>query len=120
MKDKFVNHTGSPWMTNGIFKSISKKNKLYKKFLKKRPTHKNETDYKKYKNKLNHVIKTAKKAYNYEKQFVKYKNDTKKTWQTINEVLNRTKARKNQPDTFLQKSSNNNVTNLQEILTNTS
>jgi hypothetical protein len=47
MKDKFVNHTKSPWMTNGIFiKSISKKNKLYKKFLK-NPTHKNETDYKK-------------------------------------------------------------------------
>jgi hypothetical protein len=91
-----------------------------KNFLKNGQTHKNETDYKKYKNKLNHVIKTAKKAYNYEKQFVKYKNDTKKTWQTINEVLNRNKARKNQPDTFLQKSSNNNVTNLQEILTNTS
>ena len=113
IKDKFVNHTKSPWMTNGIFKSISKKNKLYKKFLK-NPTHKNETDYKKYKNKLNHVIKTAKKAY-YEKQFVKYKNDTKKTWQTINEVLNRNKTRKNLPDTFLQKSSNNNVTNPQEI-----
>ena len=100
-------------MTNGIFKSISNKNKLYKKFLKK-PTHKNEIDYKKYKNKLNHVIKTAKKAY-YEKQFVKYKNDTKKTWQTINEVLNRNKTRKNLPDTFLQKSSNINVTNPQEI-----
>jgi hypothetical protein len=75
MKDKFVNITKSPWMTNGIFKSISKKNKLYKKFLKK-ATRKNETGYKKYKNKLNHVIKTAKKAY-YEKQFVNYKNDTK-------------------------------------------
>ena len=35
MKEKFVNHTKSPWMTNGIFKSISKKNKLYKNFLKK-------------------------------------------------------------------------------------
>jgi hypothetical protein len=69
---------------------------------------------KKYKIKLNHVIKTSKKAY-YEKQFVKYKNDTKKTWQTINEVLNRNKTRKNLPDTLLQKSSNNNVTNPQEI-----
>jgi hypothetical protein len=38
-----------------------------------------------------------------------------KTWQTINEVLNRNKTRKNLPDTFLQKSSNNNVTNPQEI-----
>jgi hypothetical protein len=30
-------------------------------------------------------------------------------------VLNRNKTRKNPPDTFLQKSSNNNVTNPQEI-----
>jgi hypothetical protein len=57
---------------------------------------------KKYKIKLNHVIKTSKKAY-YEKQFVKYKNDTKKTWQTINEVLNRNKTRKNLPDTLYKR-----------------
>jgi hypothetical protein len=30
MKDKF--HTKSPWMTNGLFKSISKKDQLYKNF----------------------------------------------------------------------------------------
>jgi hypothetical protein len=72
-----VDHTKSPWMTIGIFKYISKKNKLYKNFLK-NPSYRNETTYKKYKNKLNHVIKTAKKAY-YETQFLKYKNDIKKT-----------------------------------------
>ena len=57
---------------------------------------------KKYKNKLNHVIKNAKKAY-YEKQFVKYKNNTKKTWQTINEILNINRTSKDLPDTILQK-----------------
>jgi hypothetical protein len=66
IKKKAVDHTQSPWMTIGVFKSISKKNKLYKNFLKK-PSYRNETAYKKYKNKLNHVIKTAKKAY-YETQ----------------------------------------------------
>ena len=100
-------------MTIGIFKSISKKNKLYKNFLK-NPSYRSETTYKKYKNKLNHVIKTAKKAY-YETQFLKYKNDIKKTWQTINEVLNRNKTRSKLPDTFLQKNSNNNVSNPLEI-----
>ena len=113
IRNKVVNNTKSPWMTNGIFKSISKKNKLYKKFLKK-PTRKNETDYKKYKNKLNHVIKNAKKAY-YEKQFVKYKNNTKKTWQTINEILNINRTSKDLPDTFLHKNSKNSVTNPQKI-----
>ena len=60
IRNKVVNNTKSPWMTNGIFKSISKKNKLYKKILEK-PTRKNETDYKKYKNELNHVIKKTKR-----------------------------------------------------------
>jgi hypothetical protein len=100
-------------VTIGIFKSIFKKNKLYKNVLKK-PCYRNETAYKKYKNKLNHVIKTEKKAY-YETQFLKYKNDIKKTWQTINEVLNRNKTRSKLPDTFLQKNSNNNVSNPLEI-----
>jgi hypothetical protein len=101
-------------MTIGIFKSISKKNKLYENFLKK-PSYINETACKKYKNKLNHVAnKTAKKAY-YETQFLKYKNDIRKTWQTINEVLHRNKTRSKLPDTFLHKNSNNNVSNPLEI-----
>ena len=58
--DRSVNHAKSPWLTSGILKSISKKNQLYKKFLKK-PSSRIETNYKKYKNKLNHLIKIAKK-----------------------------------------------------------
>ena len=49
-----------PQLTSGILKSISKKNQLYKKILKK-PSSKIETNYKKYKNKLNHLIKITKK-----------------------------------------------------------
>ena len=60
MKRKIIDHTKSPWMTSGILKSISKKNRLYKNSLKK-PSKRNELMYKTYKNKLNHVIKTAKK-----------------------------------------------------------
>ena len=40
IRNKVVNDTKSPWMTNGIFKSISKKNKL-KNFAKMRQTIKN-------------------------------------------------------------------------------
>ena len=58
--DRSVNHAKSTWLTSGILKSISKKNQLYKKFLKK-PSSRIETNYKKYKNKLNHLIKIAKK-----------------------------------------------------------
>ena len=45
MKRKTIDHNKSPWMTGGILKSISKKNKLYKKFLKK-PSYRNEVKYK--------------------------------------------------------------------------
>ncbi len=109
MKRKIIDHTKSPWMTGGILKSISKKNRLYKNSLKK-PSKRNELMYKTYKNKLNHVIKTAKKVY-YENQFIKYKNDIKMTWQKINEVLNRRKTKSKLPDTFLQKNSNINISN---------
>ncbi len=91
MKRKTIDHNKSHGMTGGILKSISKKNKLYKKFLKK-PSYRNEVKYKTYKNKLNHVIKTAKKVY-YENLFIRYKNDIKMTWQVINEVLNRSKTK---------------------------
>jgi hypothetical protein len=49
-------------MTRCIAKSVKQKNKLYKKYLQ-YPKGKNEKIYKKYKNKLNHVIKVAKKKY---------------------------------------------------------
>jgi hypothetical protein len=105
MKNKSFDHEKSPWMTGGVFRSISKKNRLFKTFFKK-PSYRNETMYKKYKNKLNHVIKSAKKI-NEEKnvrknyyQFLKYKNDMKMTWQTINKVLNRNKTREKLPDCF--------------------
>ncbi len=53
-------------MTKSIAKSVRKKNKLYKKFLC-HPTTNNEHKYKQYKNKLNHIIKIAKKKH-YEEQ----------------------------------------------------
>ena len=46
-----------PWLSNGLLKSIQKKIKLYKSFLRK-PTITSETVYKTYKNKLNHTVKT--------------------------------------------------------------
>jgi hypothetical protein len=54
------NKTRSPWMTNCILKSVRNRNKLYKIFLMNHST-KNEQLYKNHKNKLNHIIKMAKK-----------------------------------------------------------
>ena len=56
-------------------------------------------DIKRYKNKLNHVLRIAKKKY-YSEQFEDSKNDIKSTWKTINELLNKTKTRSKLPTSF--------------------
>ena len=96
-----IDYDKSPWMTQGISKSVEIKNRLYRKFLKNR-NERNNNIYKKYKNKLNHSIKIAKKDY-FENQFIKYKNNVKMTWQTINQVLHRNKSKGRLPDTFREK-----------------
>jgi hypothetical protein len=82
-------------MTSCIAKSVKQKNKLYRKCLQ-YSKGKTETIYKKYKNKLNHVIKVAKKKY-YEEQLIKYKHDTKVLWKTLNEIMNRNKINRMLP-----------------------
>ena len=63
-----------------ILKSVRSKNILYKAFLNS-PDDRKRQKYTKYKNRLNHVIKVAKKMY-YEKQLImqkKLKNDLEDT-----------------------------------------
>ena len=74
-----------PWMTKGIIKSISTKNKLYAKCYQK-----NKLDllsyYKKYLNKLTTVKRLAKEQY-YTSQLIERKQNMKKQWTIINELL---------------------------------
>ena len=64
------------WISNGILKSISTKNSLYKKFIKTKDNFWFKR-YKIYKSKLNHVIRLSKKLYHLS-YFETYKNDSKK------------------------------------------
>ena len=84
---KKINKDKSPWVTNCILKSVRTKNRLYKTYLM-NPTDKNEQVYKIYKNKLNHVIKIAKKKY-YESLLIKHKQNSRMVWKTLNEILNK-------------------------------
>ena len=52
----------------------------------KNPTPENSQKYKSYKNILNSVLRNAKRAY-YANTFNKYEKDSKKTWETISELL---------------------------------
>ncbi len=48
---------------------------------------------------LKKSINIIKRQY-YEACFCKFKDDIKKTWKTINEIINKTKKKKTFPDTF--------------------
>jgi len=80
------------------------KEKLYKKFIK-NPTKNNEQIYKKYRHKLNHLIRIAKTNY-YCKKFSQAQNDIKSTWNTTNQLLDKQKSKSLSPRSFLD---DNNV-----------
>ena len=75
-----------PWITKGILKSISIKNKYYKKYLKS----KNSNWYKKYKyyrDLLNHLIRKSKKDY-CASYFEKFQKNAKKLWCGVKDIIN--------------------------------
>ena len=108
-----INKHRSPWMTKCVLKSIKKKNKLYKKYLSD-SSKINENAYKKYKNKLNHVIRLSKKNY-YEQELIKYKHDSKMMWKTLNEIINRKTKKKEISNEFIDSNSTDSIINPKEI-----
>ena len=91
------------WITQGLIKSVAKKNRLYVAFRKATPgtasfTRKKE-DLKEYESVLKQVITLAKAQY-YEKQFKTYINDIKGTWAQIKKLLNKNRKISKLPSTF--------------------
>ena len=84
-----------PWLSKGLVKSVRKKNALYKRYLND-PIPENEHIYKKYKNKLNHSLKIAKRLY-YVEQIERAKSNLKGTWKILNEIFNRRKSKQRLP-----------------------
>ena len=78
-----------PWITQGLLKSINRKNKLYCIYIR----HKNEANRKKYidyKNVLTNLVRNNKKSY-YDDVFKNTQRDIRKTWSYINDLLGRGK-----------------------------
>ena len=88
----------TPWISYGLLVSVRKKNKLYKQLVSK-PSSARSEKYKAYKNKLNHLIRIAKRNY-YESQFVRARNNIKDTWKLINEVINNKNTKQVLPSQF--------------------
>lgn len=82
------------WITEGILKAIKKRDKLNL-LQKAQPFNTNLIQYyKKYRNKLNTIIETAKSDH-FKKQIDDAKGDKKKIWNTINEVTQYKKKKEN-------------------------
>ena len=97
-------HKNSSWITNAILKSISHKDKLYvnlKSLSLDSPQYQTSLiNFKTYSKILKQAIREAKKLY-YENCFRMFKTDIKKTWSTINDIINKSKKSTDYPKEFL-------------------
>ena len=105
-----------PWITLGLQKSISMKNKLLKNFInKKDPILKEEfhTNYKKYRNLLSTLMKKSKQAY-YDKYFERNWNNIKNTWKRIKSLISLKNVASSLP-TVLSLDNGDTITNPYDI-----
>lgn len=77
------------WITPGLKISIKHKNRLYRKFLKK-PSERNQTSYKRYKNILKTLVKKCEKEY-YSQLLQDNKKHAKNIWNIYGEIMNKKK-----------------------------
>ena len=88
-------HNNKPWLTNAMKESIKTKSKLYI-IRNKGNTPNDESDerYRMYRNKLNHIIRSAERKY-YQDLLIEHKANVKKSWQFIKGIINKRKYRIN-------------------------
>lgn len=77
----------SPWITQGLLKSVSTKYSLYKKMKNNPGNADTANEYKRYKNKLNELITGTKNNY-FKKQIESNKYNSKNLWNVVNNYTN--------------------------------
>ena len=94
-------HKKSKWITQGIIRSITFRDKLYMKMkLSPKDYTAIQINLKTYNNLLKRNIRQTKILY-YQHQFDQYKNNIKKTWGVIKELVNRTSIKNTLPQYFI-------------------
>ena len=103
VKLKKYKHKKSTWITVGILNSIKYKDKLYRNL---KQTVQNDTSYnilqiniRAYKTILNKAIRDAKRIH-YATMFDQFKTNTRKTWDTIKELINKNRKQPEFPKSF--------------------
>ena len=76
-----------PWITKGILNSINRKQRLFRTYISS-PSCKNKLIYKRYRNKLNNIMRASKRTY-LTNLIMRNKSNLRKTWKTVNEILGR-------------------------------
>ena len=114
-KVKKYKHKLSPWITTAIIRSVKFRDQLYKKMKSCCPDSQEyatiRINLNTYNSILQKTIRHAKSTY-YGREFEKHKNDSRKTWCTIKNVINKNKSSKEFPSYFLInniKETNNNI-----------
>ena len=82
-----------PWLTLALKESIKTKNKLYVNSTKGNNKEDKSTQYKLYRNKLRHLLRSSERKY-YHDLLIEHRNNLKKSWKVIKSVINK---RKNSP-----------------------
>ena len=97
-------HKRQPFITEGILISIKFKDKLHKKLRNLNPDSseylRTKSNFQTYNAMLKKTLRTAKTNF-YHRCFENYRNDIRKTWSTINDLLNRNKKKKSFPEFFI-------------------
>ena len=84
-----------PWLTSALKQAIKNKNKLYttrNKGSTPESILQNQAFYKKYRNKLHHLLNAAERKY-YQEKLLEHKSNIKKSWQVIKLVINKRKSK---------------------------
>jgi hypothetical protein len=92
LKQKKIGYINKlPWLTEGLKLSIKRKHKLHTSFLK-NPTPENNKAYKKFKNKLTHILRIAERNH-IQNELKACKSDMRKSWKIIKEVINKNRKK---------------------------
>ena len=85
-------YNNKPWLTNAMKESIKMKNKLYIIRNKANAPDGSNERYRMYRNKLNHILRSAERKY-YQDLLIEHKTNVKKSWQVIKGIINKRKYR---------------------------
>ena len=107
-----------PWITKGIRKSIQRREKLYKKFIKSKNQKSKDEFHQNYKELRNHIVTIIResKKLHFKKYFTENINNIQKTWKGIKSVININNSIRSEPSCIL--SNNNLITEPKEIANN--